>query len=256
MALDLADRLRQVPGIDAASIATVVPLRRSLDRARFASQQLYLNAVDPSYFPMMHLPVLQGRMFGTVEPDAVSSAISAARRLWPNESPLGKSCLIGQRTRTVTGVVKDSGVNLMSHPESVEAYTPIDDKDAASALILVHATANPAAMSGALRPRATLPGIAPQIFTFQSLIDRQLDTHAEDGNDCGVARRNRQPARPARNLRAAGIYGRAEDARNRGPHRPGRARRWMFSTAYWASTRFRLESARGPALPWPPRPPR
>ena len=34
MALELAGRLRQVPGIDAASIATAIPLRRSLDRAR------------------------------------------------------------------------------------------------------------------------------------------------------------------------------------------------------------------------------
>jgi hypothetical protein len=143
---------------------------------RIASQQLYMNAVDPSYFPMMRLPLLQGRMFAPGEPDAVVVSISAARKLWPNQSPVGKTCLIAQRTRTVTGVVKDSGVNLMSHPESVEAYTPIDDKDADTVLILVRATANPAFMQGALRPAAALPGIAPLIFTYQSLIDRQVDT--------------------------------------------------------------------------------
>jgi predicted permease len=175
MALDLAVRLRQVPGVDAASLATVVPLRR-LWLERIASQQLYMNAVDPSYFPMMRLPLLQGRMFAPGEPDAVVVSISAARKLWPNQSPVGKTCLIAQRTRTVTGVVKDSGVNLMSHPESVEAYTPIDDKDADTVLILVRATANPAFMQGALRPAAALPGIAPLIFTYQSLIDRQVDT--------------------------------------------------------------------------------
>ena len=53
-------------------------------------------------------------------------------------------------------------------PESVEVYTPIDDKERAVALILVHATANPAPLSGALRSAATLPGAAPQVFTFQS----------------------------------------------------------------------------------------
>ena len=175
MALDLAVRLRQVPGVDAASLATVVPLRR-LWLERIASQQLYMNAVDPSYFPMMRLPLLQGRMFAPGEPDALLVSSSAARKLWPNQSPLGKTCLIGQRTRTVTGVVKDSGVNLMSHPESVEAYAPVDDKDAATVLILVRTTANPAFIQGALRPATALPGITPLIFTYQSLIDRQMDT--------------------------------------------------------------------------------
>lgn len=146
-----------------------------LDRAHSA-QQLYLNAVDPSYFPMMRLPLLQGRMFGPGEHDAVVISESAARKLWPNEAPLGKSCLIGQRTRTVTGIVKDSGANLMHFPESVEAYTPIDDENAVLAAILVHATTNPAQMSGALRSAATLPGIVPFVSTFQSAIARQMDT--------------------------------------------------------------------------------
>ena len=174
-ALDLAARLRQLPGIDAASIATIPPLRRSWIE-HISAQQLYLNAVDPSYFPMMRLPLLQGRMFGPVEPDAMVIGESAARRLWPNQSPLGKTCLIAQRVRTVTGVVKDSGANLMSNPESVEAYTPIDDKNAVYATILVHATTSPGQMSGALRAAAALPGIVPLVATFQSAIDRQMDT--------------------------------------------------------------------------------
>ena len=76
------------------SIATVIPLRRSWIE-RIAAQQLYMNAVDPSYFPMMRLPLLQGRMFAPGEQDAVVVSVSAARKLWPNESPLGKTCLIG-----------------------------------------------------------------------------------------------------------------------------------------------------------------
>jgi hypothetical protein len=175
MALDIAGRLRQVPGIDAASVATVIPLKRSWIE-RVAAQQLYMNAVDPTYFPMMRLPLLQGRIFGPVELDAVVISESAARKLWPNESPLGKSCLIAQHLHAVTGVVKDSGVNLMSHPESVEAYTPIDDKNALIATIVVHATTNAALLSGPMRSAATLPGVVPLVFTFQSIIDTQLDT--------------------------------------------------------------------------------
>jgi predicted permease len=174
-ALDMAARVRQLPGVDAASIATIPPLKRGWIWD-VSGQQLYLNEVDPSYFPMMRLPLLQGRLFGAVEPDAVVVSESAARRLWPNESPLGKALLIDQRTRTVSGVVKDSGVNLMRHPESVEAYLPIDDKNAVYATILVHATINPGPLSRAIQSAATLPGIVPMVFTFQSLIDQQMDT--------------------------------------------------------------------------------
>ena len=173
--LDLAARLRQLPGIDAVSIATIPPLRRAWIE-HISVQQLYLNAVDPSYFPMMRLPLLQGRIFGPGEPDALVIGESAARKLWPNQSPLGKTCLIAQRTRTVTGVVKDSGVNLMSHPESVEAYTPIDDRNTPYATILVHRASNAGPMSRALRAAATPPGIVPMVSTLQGAIDQQMDT--------------------------------------------------------------------------------
>jgi hypothetical protein len=124
----------------------------------------------------MRLPLLQGRVFGSREHNALVISESAARKLWPNDLPLGKSCLVGQRTRTITSIVKDSGANLMHFPESVEAYTPIDNENATLATILVHATTNRARMSGALRSASTLPGIVPFVFTFQSFMNGQMDT--------------------------------------------------------------------------------
>jgi predicted permease len=174
-ALEIAARTRRLPGIEAASVVTIPPLRRSWIEHIF-SQQVYLNEVDPSYFPMMRLSLLQGRIFAPVEPDAVVIGESAARRLWPNDSPLGKAVPIGQRSRTVIGVVKDSGANLMNYPESVEAYMAIDDKNAIYATVLIHATNSPGPLSGSIRSAATLPGLAPLVFTFQGLIDKQLDT--------------------------------------------------------------------------------
>jgi len=174
-ALDLAARLRKVPGIDAVSIATIPPLRREWIE-RVSGQALYLNAVDPSYFAMMGVPLIQGRIFGAAEQDSIVVSESAARRLWPHEPALGKTCLIAQRTRTVTGVVKDSGANLMTRPETVEVYTPIDDKNAVYATILAHAPSNPGQKAGALRSAAMLPGMIPVVSTLQGSIDRQMDT--------------------------------------------------------------------------------
>ena len=84
---------------------------------------------------------------------------SAARKMWPNESPVGKVCVISQRSRTGIGVVKDSGANLLCHPDSVEAYIPIVATDAVYTTIMVHTTRNPTQISGAIRAAAMLPGV-------------------------------------------------------------------------------------------------
>ena len=120
MALDLAARMRQVPGIDAASIATFIALRR---RGSSGLRPTALHECRRSVlFPDDAPALLQGRMFAPSEQGVVVISVSAAQRLWPNESPLGRAAHC-TRTRTVTGVVKDSGVSLMSHPESVENAT-------------------------------------------------------------------------------------------------------------------------------------
>jgi putative ABC transport system permease protein len=174
-ALDLVARVRLLPGVDAATIATIPPLRRVWIE-HLGAQQLYLNEVDPSYFPTMRLTTLEGRIFGAVEPDAAVVSESAARKLWPHESAIGKSCRIAQRMRTVTGVVKDSGVSGMIHPESLEVYLPIDDKNVVYATLVVHTTSHPGQKAGTLRSAATLPGIVPLVATFQSAVERQMDT--------------------------------------------------------------------------------
>ena len=174
-AQEIAERLRQAPGIDAVSIVTNPPLPRSHSwTERVGTHDLYWNAVDPSYFPLARLPLLAGRPFGAVELDAAVVSESAARRLWPNQSPLGKSILIRRRARTVVGVVKDSGVNLMMNPESVEVYTAIDDEGIIYSTILAHAANNAEPISGMLRSAAAIPGIAPQVFTFQGIVDQHL----------------------------------------------------------------------------------
>ena len=190
-----------------------IPSAQAVMIEHAGDRTLYLNAVDPSYFPMMRLPLLAGRLFAGKQDAAVISE-SAARALWPSETPLGKTLLIGGRRRTVAGVVKDSGVNLMTYPESVEAYTPIEDKNAAFATILVHATSNPGPMSAAL----SLRGHPFRASSRRSSRFRAPSTgnwtRSERPSRLWLIRPNREHARAARHLRTAGLYGGAEDARD------------------------------------------
>jgi len=86
-AREMVARVREMPGIDGASVVTEPPLwRRRIEH--HSRLELYTNSVDAAYFSMMHLPLMAGRLFGDDDPDAMVVSESAASRLWPIESPL------------------------------------------------------------------------------------------------------------------------------------------------------------------------
>lgn len=88
-----------------------------------------LSAADPSY--------LERRR-------PRSSANPPRGFFWPNEDPVGKSWQFRNAIRTVVGVVKDSGANLINDSSSVEASLPIEPASADTSAIIVHIRGNPA----------------------------------------------------------------------------------------------------------------
>ena len=173
---DFASRLQQLPGVTGATVATIAPLsgRRWIGHLP-GSPPLYLNAVAPSYFSVMSIPLVRGRTFVPGDQDAVIVSESAVHALWPNEEPLGKICDFDQRKRTVIGVAKDSGANTMVDPNSVEAYTPLADQQAASATLIVHTNGDPAALIPAARSATSTPGLAPSAWLMQTRLDQRTD---------------------------------------------------------------------------------
>jgi putative ABC transport system permease protein len=62
---------------------------------------------------------------------------------------VGKSWKFQNALRTIVGVVKDSGANLIIDSSSVEAYTPIEPAQVDSSAIIVHVRENPASFTRA-----------------------------------------------------------------------------------------------------------
>jgi ABC-type antimicrobial peptide transport system permease subunit len=141
----LSARLRAVPGVEGVTAAVVPPIS---GRVRIDSlpglPHVYRNAVAASYFSVMALPIVRGRTFLAGEQNAVIVSESAARAVWPNEDPVGKVWNFAGAERTVTGVAKDSGANLLADPESIEAYVPIYGVDVERSALILHAHADPA----------------------------------------------------------------------------------------------------------------
>jgi predicted permease len=200
---DSISRVRRLPGVDGVTLASVPPFGRRawMDKLSGSSQLLYLNAVDPSYFGVLRLRFLTGRTFLPAEQDAAIVSQSAARALWPGEQPLGKSFDLFGHARVVVGVVADSGVSSVVAPTSVEAYLPLDRQSIIQAVLVVHATAKPSLLSGAIRAAAS----EGDRTALVSLMDNDLAKHVEGSRNLlaviGVL------GTVATALAAAGIFG-------------------------------------------------
>jgi predicted permease len=141
----LTARFAALPGVEGVTAATDPPLgvRATIDSLP-GLPHVYRNAVAPSYFRVMQLPVVRGRTFQPGEQGAAIVSESAARTVWPNQDALGKLWHLAGAERTVVGVVKDSGANRIADAESIEAYLPIAGPDALGCALILHTRGDPA----------------------------------------------------------------------------------------------------------------
>ncbi len=151
----ICERVAAMPGVAGVTAAVVPPLS---GRVRIASlpglPHVYQNVVDPDYFKVMQLPVMRGRTFLPGEWNAVIVSESAARAVWPGQDPLNKRLTLSGAERSVVGVVKDSGANLLAEPASIEAYLPMQDSDVLGSALILHGRGDPAALV------RSIPGLA------------------------------------------------------------------------------------------------
>ncbi|HEY7211713.1 MAG TPA: ABC transporter permease [Bryobacteraceae bacterium] len=120
----LLDQVRQTPGVLDAAVANAVPLDGQLPTIAVdidghpksvdhPAPMLWSGAVSPGYLELLRVPLLSGRMLhagdGADSESVVLVSLTAARRLWPGESVLGKHIKPSNENkwRTVVGIVAD-----------------------------------------------------------------------------------------------------------------------------------------------------
>ena len=123
---------RAIPGVQLASLTTMLPLNRNSNDTRIVSEtgthtdterplRTNFTEVYPDYFATMGMPLMSGRDFtrddGPGAPSVVIVNQSLARALWPKQDPIGKRLrpVTDERKlgwRTVVGVVADVPQNL------------------------------------------------------------------------------------------------------------------------------------------------
>jgi putative ABC transport system permease protein len=134
------DRVKTLPGIQSASLASSLPLvgpTRSFIGIEIEGLPPYepgkepffdANFISPEYFQTMGIQMRAGRPFtsqdGAEAPPVVIINDTLARRFFPNENPLGHRLLWGSPPRTIVGVVNDTWNRDLDREVNPEFFAP------------------------------------------------------------------------------------------------------------------------------------
>ena len=134
------DRVKTVPGIEAAGVASHMPFAgteewpitvESVANAAAQTQSIDTRTVSADYFNTMQIPLVGGQVFSTDDGPQTAPVVvvneSMVNRYWSNQDPLGKRIKIGNADSkspwfVVKGVVKDSAQAALDQETRPEVY--------------------------------------------------------------------------------------------------------------------------------------
>ncbi|MEO6726499.1 MAG: ADOP family duplicated permease, partial [Blastocatellia bacterium] len=167
----LPERVRALPGVQAATMANYLPLgfmlltedvtidgRATPPDAR--SLNIAAQRVGVDYFRTLGTPLVRGRDF-TPQDSANAPAVAIinetlARRFFPNEDPIGKRLRFGDTASNaqpceIVGIVKDTLIRLDDQKLRAVTYRPLAQQHSQRVTLLVHTDGNPQALFAAVR---------------------------------------------------------------------------------------------------------
>jgi predicted permease len=134
----LLERLRALPGVEAAGIVTAVPGQGWWEDSSLTilghpplpqgkANSALNRTADPGYFEAMGIPLLRGRTFnpGLRLDQARELVISKelVQKYFPGEDPIGKHIHTNEKDYTVVGVVGDTRFDIGEKPEAMKYFS-------------------------------------------------------------------------------------------------------------------------------------
>ena len=164
----LIEAARQVPGVELAATASVLPTVPSNSQRRLTidgkptdpARTISINyrAISPDYMATLRIPVVNGRSFTTADRDGAQPVAivteAAAQRFWPGESPIGRRLRLGADDRpwlTVVGVAGDVIHDWFASRREPTAYVPVAQAPASNVNLIVRTSVPPETVADAMR---------------------------------------------------------------------------------------------------------
>jgi putative ABC transport system permease protein len=188
------DRLAAMPGVQAASMASLVPLggpntgTNLLIEGQPAPRPeetpiFWRRVIDPAYFRVMRIPLVRGREFndqdvGAATPVAIINE-TMARRYWPGADPIGKRFGTQERWLTVAGIVGDVKFTSLTKDADPEFYVPYRQSAQSDMVLTVRTASDPLLLASALREAVHQTDAAQpvsKVTTMAQLLDYSVGT--------------------------------------------------------------------------------
>jgi predicted permease len=200
----LVRQLRGSPGVEDAAVVSALPMTGydlgyvfDAEGHPRDSRQIAFSAagrnVSPSYFSLIGVPLVRGRLLTESDEAGTSRAAVINQRmaetLWPNQNPLGKHVLSvvdeptpaefnPEKASIVVGVVGNTHHDTLQSNFSNEVYLPLTQRQEAAAMSILVRSNLPASQIGPLL-RSTAASIDPsatvtRIRTFDEVVSSSV----------------------------------------------------------------------------------
>ena len=162
----LLDRVRALPGVRSASVATMLPLGLGGWNSMSAGVEGYtfrtdettaipFSHVGPDYFETIGTPIVRGRGFTAEDREAALQVAvvneTFARRYWAGQDPIGRHITINGQERTVVGLSRNTAHEQLGGPTPPVFFRPILQSWQPSFTLHVRTAGDPRALQQALR---------------------------------------------------------------------------------------------------------
>jgi predicted permease len=197
----MAESLRQMPGVISVAFTDRQPLGHSVNRYTFCSdvhpeqckQQVNINpnsyAISPGYFSTIGQPLLEGHDFNSADDGRNHVAIvnqALAAREWPGQSALGHRVRTGEihtpegeSWATVVGVVGNvHNYDLVSEP-GPDLYIPRAEDPSGFARLILNASGDPALLKNAVRTKLKAEFPEAAVYGFETMAEEMSSEVSE-----------------------------------------------------------------------------
>ena len=187
---EILERVRAIPGIQAAAMTDMLPLDRNRSWGLVAKENVndkgahgaFVYVVTPGYLETMGMRLRDGRDISWRDGPGTEQAIivneAAARREWPGQDPVGRLVYgVGRGESRVVGVISDVRESSLEERASPQVYIPITQFEPEGAELVVRtslpiSTVEPAILSAL---RSLNPGQPrTQFRTIQHIVDHAV----------------------------------------------------------------------------------
>jgi putative ABC transport system permease protein len=189
---DLIEHVRAIPGVEAAGLGSCAPVGGGCNgtsiRFLSAPQERRTGSVGihwttAGYFDALRVPVLEGRLFTDQDfagrPKVVLINETAARRFWPNETPLGKRVAVGQGRfddgAEVVGVVPDVRYRTIEAAAAPDVYLPLTQSYRAGMRLFVRSQLDTATLITSIRREVRSLDRTLPLFEIKTMTERVGD---------------------------------------------------------------------------------